>query len=44
MMRPVLSDHAAGFRPEAFVSMEHENAFCTGPVKVSAKPNPTNTQ
>jgi len=34
MMRPVLIDHAAGFRPEAFVSMEHENAFCTGPVKV----------
>jgi len=32
MMRPVLIDHAAGFRSEAFVSMEHENAFQTGPV------------
>jgi hypothetical protein len=29
--RPVLIDHAASFRPEAFVSMEHENAFQTGP-------------
>lgn len=35
MMRPVLIDHAAGFRSEAFVSMEHENAFQTGPVMVS---------
>ena len=29
--RPVLIDHAASFRQEAFVSMEHENAFQTGP-------------
>lgn len=29
--RPVLIDHAASFRREAFVSMEHENAFQTGP-------------
>eukprot|EP00887_Chlorella_sp_A99_P007513 scaffold2.g7513.t1 len=29
---PVLIDHAAGFRREAYVIMEHENAFCTGPV------------
>ena len=28
---PCLIDHAASFRPEAFVSMEHENAFQTGP-------------
>jgi len=34
MMRPVLIDHAAGFRAEAYVSMEHENAFQTGPVMV----------
>jgi hypothetical protein len=33
MKRPVLIDHAAAFRPEAFVSMEHENAFQTGPTK-----------
>ena len=32
--RPVLIDHAASFRPEAFVSMEHENAFQTGPTVV----------
>lgn len=32
MLRPVLIDHAAGFRAEAYVSMEHENAFQTGPV------------
>ena len=25
--RPALIDHAASFRKEAFVSMEHENAF-----------------
>ena len=31
--RPVLIDHAAGFRADAFVSMEHENAFQTGPVR-----------
>ena len=29
--RPALIDHAASFRKEAFVSMEHENAFQTGP-------------
>ena len=28
--RPVLIDHAASFRREAFVSMEHDNAFQTG--------------
>uniref|UniRef100_A0A7R9TK00 Uncharacterized protein n=1 Tax=Micromonas pusilla TaxID=38833 RepID=A0A7R9TK00_MICPS len=33
MKRPVLIDHAAAFRPEAFVSMEHENAFQTGPTR-----------
>lgn len=33
-----LIDHAAGFRKEAYVSMEHDNAFQTGPVKkISAK-------
>ena len=31
--RPVLIDHAAGFRREAVVTMEHENAFQTGPVR-----------
>eukprot|EP00850_Spirogloea_muscicola_P000196 SM000001S04598 [mRNA] locus=s1:1109448:1113171:- [translate_table: standard] len=37
-MRPLLIDHAAGFRKEAVVTMEHENAFQTGPVRcVSAK-------
>jgi len=30
---PVLIDHAAGFRKDAFVSMTHENAFQTGPVR-----------
>jgi hypothetical protein len=29
--RPVLIDHAASFRRDAYVSMEHENAFQTGP-------------
>ncbi|KAL2633364.1 hypothetical protein R1flu_004843 [Riccia fluitans] len=33
-MRPVLIDHAAGFRKEAVVKMDHENAFQTGPVRV----------
>ena len=28
--RPFLIDHAASFRKEAFVSLEHENAFQTG--------------
>lgn len=32
-MRPVLIDHAAGFRKEAVVNMLHENAFQTGPVR-----------
>ncbi|GJP53635.1 hypothetical protein CLOM_g12787 [Closterium sp. NIES-68] len=32
-MRPVLIDHAAGFRREAVVLMEHENAFQTGPIR-----------
>ena len=31
--RPVLIDHAAGFRKEAFVTLDHENAFRTGPVR-----------
>lgn len=31
--RPILIDHAAGFREEALVTMEHENAFKTGPVR-----------
>ncbi|KAK3242913.1 hypothetical protein CYMTET_47413 [Cymbomonas tetramitiformis] len=38
MYRPVLIDHAAGFRAEAHVTMSHENAFQTGPVKrISAR-------
>ncbi|KAL3694317.1 hypothetical protein R1sor_007968 [Riccia sorocarpa] len=32
-MRPILIDHAAGFRKEAVVKMDHENAFQTGPVR-----------
>ncbi|CAI5516715.1 unnamed protein product [Closterium sp. Naga37s-1] len=32
-MRPVLIDHAAGFRREAVVLMEHENAFQTGSIR-----------
>lgn len=37
-LQPVLIDHAAGFRPEAYVDMTHENAFNTGAVqRVSAK-------
>eukprot|EP01025_Chloroclados_australasicus_P058472 TRINITY_DN7346_c0_g1_i1.p1 TRINITY_DN7346_c0_g1~~TRINITY_DN7346_c0_g1_i1.p1 ORF type:complete len:562 (-),score=56.32 TRINITY_DN7346_c0_g1_i1:2475-4160(-) len=37
-MRPILIDHAAGFRKEACVTMEHENAFQTGAVRtVSAR-------
>eukprot|EP00955_Chlamydomonas_euryale_P109600 365942-Chlamydomonas_euryale.AAC.61 len=31
---PVLIDQAAGFRSDAFVSLEHENAFGTGPCLV----------
>eukprot|EP00899_Mesostigma_viride_P002633 jgi/Mesvir1/12370/Mv00552-RA.3 len=31
-LRPVLIDHAAGFRQGAYVSMEHDNAFGTGPI------------
>lgn len=35
---PVLIDHAAAFRKDAFVSLDHENAFRTGPVRaVSAR-------
>ncbi len=38
MQRAMLIDHAAGFRKEAVVTMQHENAFQTGPVvRVSAK-------
>ncbi|KXZ54005.1 hypothetical protein GPECTOR_5g116 [Gonium pectorale] len=33
-LSPVLIDHAAGFRHDAFVSLDHENAFCTGPTRV----------
>ncbi|GAB4823126.1 hypothetical protein N2152v2_010172 [Parachlorella kessleri] len=37
-LRPALIDHAAGFRRDAHVTMQHENAFQTGPVRcVSAK-------
>ncbi|CAM6101065.1 unnamed protein product [Calypogeia fissa] len=37
-MRPILIDHAAGFRKEAVVRMDHENAFKTGAVMcVSAR-------
>lgn len=37
-MRPVLIDHAAGFRADAFVSLDHDNAFITGPTaRVSSK-------
>lgn len=32
-MLPVLIDHAASFRKEAVVSMEHENAFGWGAVR-----------
>lgn len=32
-LRPVLIDHAAGFREGAYVSMKHENAFQTGAVR-----------
>ncbi len=36
-LRPVLIDHAAGFRADAHVCMSHENAFQTGAVhRVSA--------
>ncbi len=36
--RPILIDHAAAFRKEAFVTLDHENAFRTGPVRcVSAR-------
>eukprot|EP00270_Netrium_digitus_P020370 TRINITY_DN8385_c0_g1_i2.p1 TRINITY_DN8385_c0_g1~~TRINITY_DN8385_c0_g1_i2.p1 ORF type:complete len:178 (+),score=51.06 TRINITY_DN8385_c0_g1_i2:133-666(+) len=36
--RPILIDHAAGFRKDAVVTLQHENAFMTGPVHcVSAK-------
>lgn len=35
---PVLIDQAAGFRPEAFVCLDHQNAFSTGPTRhISAK-------
>eukprot|EP00232_Nephroselmis_pyriformis_P028290 CAMPEP_0182865622 /NCGR_PEP_ID=MMETSP0034_2-20130328/7788_1 /TAXON_ID=156128 /ORGANISM="Nephroselmis pyriformis, Strain CCMP717" /LENGTH=95 /DNA_ID=CAMNT_0024997931 /DNA_START=1 /DNA_END=288 /DNA_ORIENTATION=+ len=32
-MRPILIDHAAGFRSEAFVSLTHQNAFQTGAIR-----------
>lgn len=35
-LRPVLIDHAASFREDADVTMLHENAFQTGPVKCVA--------
>ena len=35
---PVLIDHAAGFRSDAFVDLKHENAFGTGPTcRLSAR-------
>lgn len=35
---PVLIDQAAGFRPDAFVCLDHNNAFLTGPTRtISAK-------
>lgn len=38
IQRPILIDHAAGFRQDAVVTMEHDNAFQTGSVRVvSAK-------
>ncbi|GIL87827.1 hypothetical protein Vretimale_13138 [Volvox reticuliferus] len=37
-MSPVLIDHAAGFRQDAFVCLDHENAFLTGPTRrISAR-------
>ncbi|KAG2482261.1 hypothetical protein HYH03_018804 [Edaphochlamys debaryana] len=37
-LSPVLIDHAAGFRADAFVSLDHENAFITGPThRISAR-------
>ena len=35
-LRPCLIDHAASFRADAEVSMTHENAFRTGPVRCVA--------
>lgn len=36
--QPILIDHAAAFRKEAHVTLDHENAFRTGPVRcVSAR-------
>jgi len=35
-LRPVLIDHAASLRADAEVTMTHENAFCTGPVRCVA--------
>jgi len=32
-MVPFLIDHAAGFRPEAYVALDQENAFQTGAVE-----------
>jgi len=32
--QPLLIDHGAGLRKEAYVTMTHENAFQTGPVEV----------
>jgi hypothetical protein len=32
--RPILIDHAAGFRPGAYVKLSHDNAFRTGGVAV----------
>ncbi|GLC39016.1 hypothetical protein PLESTB_001771000 [Pleodorina starrii] len=37
-LSPVLIDHAAGFRQDAFVCLDHENAFLTGPTRrISAR-------
>ncbi len=35
--RAMLIDHAAGLRPGAYVTLEHDNAFGTGPVQVIRK-------
>lgn len=32
-LSPVLIDHAASFRRGAYVCLDHENCFCTGPVR-----------
>jgi hypothetical protein len=37
-MRPILIDHSASFRHDAYVCLDHDNAFGTGPTRhISAK-------